>query len=188
MGEILDWSSMRNMSERLLKERTGEDLAVWNARVKQIRPADETSLRAWLTQQGVTGYAQSLLVMETFGYPDYLTTSANDLVNAQYADRPQLRPLYDAIIEAAASLGMVTVQARKTYVSLLTPRRTFARIQPTTRTRIDLALRLEKPQTDERLVPSRIQESMKWQVGLSTLADLDTVALGLLDEAYQENL
>jgi hypothetical protein len=188
MAEVLDWSSMRSMSERLLKERTGEDLASWNARVKQFKPADEGSLRAWLTQQEVTGYAQSLLVMETFGYPDYLTTSADDLVNAQYADRPELRPIYEAIIEAAASLRAVTVQARKTYVSLLTPRRTFARIQPTTRTRIDLALRLEKSQADERLVPSKIQETMKWQLGLSTLADLDDKALRLLEQAYQENL
>ncbi len=37
MGEILDWSSMRTMSERLLKERTGEDLAAWNARVQAIQ-------------------------------------------------------------------------------------------------------------------------------------------------------
>ncbi len=125
--------------------------------------------------------------METFGYPDYLTTPADELVNAQYADRAELRLIYEAIIKAAASLGAVTVQARKTYVSLLTPRRTFARIQPTTRTRIDLALRMEKPRTDERLVPSRIQESMKWQLGLSSLTDFDAVALGLLEQAYQEN-
>lgn len=187
MAEILDWSSMRSMSERLLKERTGEDLAVWNARVKQFHPADEASLRAWLTQQGVTGYAQSLLVMETFGYPDYLTTPADELVNAQYADRPNLRHIYEAIIKAAASLGTVTVQARKTYVSLLTSRRTFARIQPTTRTRIDLALRLEKPRADERLVPSTIQETMKWQVGLSTLTDLDDEVLSYLQQAYEAN-
>lgn len=187
MAEIQDWSSMRAMSERLLKERTGEDLTVWNGRVRQFNPTDEKSLRIWLQQQGVTGYAQSLLVMETFGYPAFLTTSADELVNSQYADRAQLRPIFDAIIEAATSLGAVTVQARKTYVSLLTPRRTFARIQPTTRSRIDLALRLDKPVADKRLVPSRIQETMKWQLGLSTMADLDDEALAYLQQAYEVN-
>jgi len=141
-----------------------------------------------LQQQGVTGYAQSLLVMETFGYPAFLTTSADELVNGQYADRAQLRPIFDAIIEAATSLGAVTVQARKTYVSLLTQRRTFARIQPTTRNRIDLALRLEKPVADERLVPSRIHETMKWQLSLSTMADLDAEALAYLQMAYEVNI
>jgi len=188
MAEIQDWSSMRVMSERLLKERTGEALEVWNGRVRQLNPTDEQSLRVWLQQQGVTGYAQSLLVMETFGYPAFLTTSADELINGQYADRAQLRPIFDAIIEAATSLGAVTVQARKTYVSLLTPRRTFARIQPTTRSRIDLALRLEKPGTDERLVPSKIHETMKWQLGLSTMADLDAKALAYLQQAYEANI
>jgi len=188
MAEIQDWSSMRGMMERLLKERTGEDLAVWNERVRQLQPTSENTLRIWLKEQGVTGYAQSLLVMETFGYPAYLTTSADELIKAQYADRPQLRPIFDAIIGAASGLGMVTVQARKTYVSLLTPRRTFTRIQPTTRNRIDLALRLEKPKADVRLVPSRIHETMKWQLGLSTMADLDDEALDYLQQAYQVNV
>lgn len=188
MAEIQDWSSMRTMSERLLKERTGEDLEAWNARVRQLNPADEKSLRIWLQQQDVTGYAQSLLVMETFGYPAFLTTSAEELVNNQYLDRAHLRPIFDAIIKAATSLGAVTVQARKTYVSLLTPRRTFARIQPTTRNRIDLALRLEKSDADKRLVPSRIQETMKWQLGLSTMADLDAEALAFLQQAYEANI
>jgi hypothetical protein len=29
--------------------------------------------------------------MERFGYPDFFIASANDLVDGQYADRPQLR-------------------------------------------------------------------------------------------------
>jgi hypothetical protein len=39
--------------------------------------------------------------MEQFGYPDFLLSSANELIDAQYADRPHLRPILEAIIEAA---------------------------------------------------------------------------------------
>src|SRR5512146_1728968 len=117
MPKIRDWQSMKEMSARLLKERTGEDLAAWMDRISQQSLADEKSLRNWLAQQGVTGYAQSLLVMEKFGYPDFMQASAGDLVDAQYADRQQLRPIYDAIIEAAVGLGDVIIQTRKTYVS-----------------------------------------------------------------------
>ena len=73
---------------RLLKERTGENVDAWNRRVKGKCFKDEKSLRAWLTEQGVSGYAQSLLVMERFGYPDFLLASAEQLIGARYADRP----------------------------------------------------------------------------------------------------
>src|SRR5713226_795248 len=121
MAQTRDWQGMRDMSSRLLKERTGEDVDTWNRRIKRERLSDAKSLRAWLTNQGVTGYAQSLLVMERFGYPDFLLASADELIEGQYADRPQLRPIFDAIIDAAAALGAVTIQARKTYVSLVSP-------------------------------------------------------------------
>jgi len=126
MAKKRDWESMQTMSARLLEERTGENVAAWNRRIKKERLDDEQSLRAWLSKHGVIGYAQSLLVMERFGYPDFLTATADELIDGQYADRPQLRPIFDAVIEAAARIGDVTIQARKTYISLVSPRRTFA--------------------------------------------------------------
>ncbi|TMA00205.1 MAG: hypothetical protein E6J92_10015, partial [Methanobacteriota archaeon] len=70
MAKIRNWEGMRAMSERLLEERTGKGVATWNRRIKKEGLDDEKSLRAWLTKQGVIGYAQTLLVMERFGYPD----------------------------------------------------------------------------------------------------------------------
>jgi Domain of unknown function (DUF5655) len=143
VAQTRDWQGMREMSARLLKQRTGADLETWNRRIQTVGFTEPQELRAWLTTQGVMGYAQSLLVMERFGYPDFLLASADELIQGQYADRPRLRPIFDSIIDAAAGLGEVVVQTRKTYISLVTPRRTFARVQPTTRQRLDLGLRLE---------------------------------------------
>src|SRR5690348_5210117 len=103
MAENRSWRHMWEMSARLLKVRTGEDVETWNRRVSERNPADEAELREWLTEQGVTGYAQSLLVMERFGYPDFLTASAEELIDGQYKDREQLRPIFDAIIAALSS-------------------------------------------------------------------------------------
>jgi hypothetical protein len=178
---------MQELSARLLEERTGEDVTIWNRRIAQERFKDEKSLRAWLTKQGVTGYAQGLLVMERFGYPDFLLASANELIDGQYADRPQLRPIFEALLEAAADLGEVTVQARKTYVSLVTARRTFARIQPTTKSRVDLALRLEGHKPGGRLQSSKIHETMRFQISLASPDDLDSEVLNWLREAYDQN-
>ena len=48
-----------------------------------------------------------------------LVADAEDLIARQYADRPHLRPIFDAVIAALPALpGPVTVQARGTLVSL----------------------------------------------------------------------
>jgi hypothetical protein len=179
---------MHDLSARLLKERTGENVATWNRRIAKEQLNDEKSLRAWLTKQGVAGYAQSLLVWERFGYPDFLLASADDLIDGQYGDRPQLRPIFDALIDAAVGLGEVTIQTRKTYVSLVTPRRTFARVQPTTKSRVDLALRLEGHKPDGRLQPSKIHETMRLQISLASVDDIDSELLNWLQEAYDQNI
>ena len=176
------------MSARLLKERTGEDVDAWNQRIKKERFNDENALRVWLTRQGVTGYAQSLLVMERFGYPDFLLASADELVEGQYEDRPHLRPIFNAIIDAAAGLDDVTIQARKTYVSLVSPRRTFARVQPTTKNRVDLGLRLDGEKPGGRLQPSKIHETMRLQISFTTRDEVDSEALDWLQRAYDQNL
>jgi hypothetical protein len=175
------------MSARLLKERTGAGVDTWNRRIRMESLDTETELRSWLTKQGVAGYAQSLLVMERFGYPDFLVASADELIDGQYSDRTRLRPIYDAIIAASAALGHVTVQARKTYVSLVSPRRTFARVQPTTKSRVDLALRLKGAKPGRRMQASKIHETMPIQIGLTTPQDVDSEVLGLLRRAYDEN-
>ena len=187
MAKIRDWKSMNDLSARLLKERTGEDVATWNRRIAQEQFHDEKSLRTWLTEQGVTGYAQSLLVMERFGYPDFLLASADDLIDGQYADRAGLRPIFEALINAAAGLGEMTIQTRKTYVSLVTPRRTFARIQPTTKSRVDLALRLKGHKPRGHLQPSKIHETTPLQISLTSVDDIDAEVLHWLQEAYDQN-
>lgn len=172
MGNVLDWSRSREMWIRVLEKQTGEGLEHWNRRVGAENFKDEKSLRAWLTQQGVKGYAATLLVMERFGYPDFLTASADELIDGQYADCPHLRPIYDAIIDAVMGIGAVTIQARKTYVSLLTPRRTFARVQPATKNRVDVGLRLEGQKPSGRLRPSKIHETMTLQISLNSVRRL----------------
>ncbi len=188
MVQIRDWQSMKDMSARLLQERTGANVAAWNQRIQDQPLKDEQTLRTWLTEQGVTGYAQSLLVWERFGYPEFLQSSADELIQGQYVDRPQLKPILEAILNAALGLGDVTIQARKTYVSLVTPRRTFARVQATTKQRVDLGLRLEGQSPGGRLQPSKIHETMPVQISLTKVGDVDAELLDWLQKAYDQNL
>jgi hypothetical protein len=188
MLKVLDWRQSRAQWADALERTTGQTLATWNQRIRVLNFKDEGSLRAWLGLEGVTGYPQMLLVMEQFGYPDYMRASASRLIRAQYADRQHLRAVYDAILETVSTIGDVTVQARKTYVSLVGPRRTFARVQPTTRKRVDLMLRIAAPPRPAgRLRPSRVHDDMPVQVSLTTPADVDREVTEWLRLAYRES-
>ena len=66
------WQELCEWCARLLQARTGQGVAAWNERIAAAtlqNRADEAALRRWLSSEGVTGYAQALLVWETFGYP-----------------------------------------------------------------------------------------------------------------------
>jgi hypothetical protein len=185
------WQEMREQEIGWLIERTGEGLETWNGRVVESGLADESSLRAWLSSQGVTGYPAMLLVMERFGYPDYLQATADELIDGQYADRPELRPILDTVLGLLPTLGDVEVQARKTYVALITPKRTFAAVQPTTKKRVDLGLRLtaDVPAGDRlELAPRFGQSSVTHKIGLTAAEDVDEWVEGWLSRSYEMNV
>jgi uncharacterized protein DUF5655 len=185
------WQEMREQEIRWLIERTGDGLETWNARVLESGLNDEASLRAWLTEKGVTGYPAMLLVMERFGYPDYLQATADELIDGQYADRPELRPILDTILGLLPSVGQVEVQARKTYVALISPKRTFAAVQPTTKKRVDLGLRLtadQQPSGRLERAPNFGQSSVTHKIGLASAEDIDAEVEGWLRRGYELNV
>ena len=186
MTTIRSWQENRAMWVRVLENQTNQKLDCWNQLVRETPITDENELRTWLTDRGVTGYAQTLLVMERFGYPDFLTATADELIDQQYADRSHLRAIYEAIVNAARECGEIIIQARKTYVSLVAPRRTFARIKPL-RNQVDLGLRLEQCEPVGRIEPSRIHHTMRVQIGLTSPQDVDAEVQYLLAQAYLEN-
>lgn len=178
---------MREGFVRQLRARTGVPLARWNRRVRDSGASDEASLRVWLRGQGVTGYPQNLLVMERFGYPDFFQRSSDELIAGQYTDRPTLRPILDAILARARDWEDVEVQARKTYVCLLTAGRTFARVQATTRSAVDLALRIAGATPSVRWTRATVHESMQLQRRLTSVGDVDRECEALLRTAYEQN-
>ena len=116
-----------------------------------------------------------------------MTAGADELIEAQYADRPQLRPVFDAVLAALPALGQVTVQARKTLVSLVGPRRTFAVVQATTKSRVDLGLRLDSAKPGGRLLAARDIGAANLRIPLTGPGDVDDEVLGWLRRAYDEN-
>jgi len=193
MAESKTPRSWREMYERIaaqISRETGTDIAGWNARIREWGPSDAGSLKAWLNDQGVEGYPAMLLGYETFGYPDYLQASADELIDGQYRDKPAIRPIYDRLIARLPKVGEVEVQARKTYVALIGPKRTFASIQPTTRTRVDIGLRFDDASQANGLETAKSigQSSMTHKLALSSAEDVNPETVGWLRRAYEANL
>jgi Family of unknown function (DUF5990)/Domain of unknown function (DUF5655) len=120
--------------------------------------------------------------------PEYLSAEAVRLIDGQYADRPHLRPILDEVLAALPALGPVTVEARRTIVSLVTPRRIFAVVQATTKNRVDLGLRLDGPSPPGgRLQPAKNLGPATVRIPLTEPAGFDDEALGWLRLAYEQN-
>ena len=130
------------------------------------------------------GQADGAAQSSDAGQPD-----AGELIEGQYADRPQLRPILDAVLALLPALGPATVQARKTIVSLVSPRRTFAVVRATTKDRVDLGLRL-----DDAGLGGRLQSAKGIGGGGATVRialrrpeDIDDEVRDLMRRAYGEN-
>jgi predicted transport protein len=117
-----------------------------------------------------------------------LAESDAQMLDNQYVGKAHLRPLYDRLMEIMQSFGEdVTPGVRKTYVALKRKKQ-FAIIQASTKTRMDVGLKLKGT-----AVTTRLQEagnfgsgSVTHKVALSSLADIDDELLHWLQMAYKQ--
>lgn len=187
----LPWGAIRLWEIGMLQQSTGSGLEPWLARIQELDPPNERVLREWLATEGVSGYPRALLVHETFGYPDSTVRAADELIDAQYADRPALRPILDAILLYAGDLDEVSIQTRTSHVALTGPQRTFAVVQPTTRHRVDLGLRIAMPEgaPSTRLRPAtELGADFPARIPLTSASQVDSEVAAWLKHAYDATL
>jgi hypothetical protein len=60
--DVRTWQGMRDWSAELLEKRPGRNVEAWNRLIGRRRFQNQAALRGWLTEMGVTGYGQMLLV------------------------------------------------------------------------------------------------------------------------------
>jgi hypothetical protein len=197
MVDAKDWREMHDWSAQLLKRQTGQGVEDWNLRIHETGITSRDELQHWLKTRNINGYAQQLLIMERFGYPEFLLKTAEELVDEQFADRQHLRPVFDELIEAGVGIahqGLVEVQARKNFVTLRTKRRKFAVVKPSTKTRVDLGLRIVEMNSGHAQFAARLQsakllrdDTMTHRIALTRLEDVDDEVCYWLAVAYQQN-
>ena len=170
-----------------MPEKTGKALGDWI----QILAASGLErhgeiLKLLKGEHGVThGYANTishLYRQQAAGGPP----AEQDLIAAQYAGaKADLRPIYDAVLQAVEKFGAdVEIAPKKTYVSLRRSKQ-FAIVKAATKTRIDLGLNLKGVDATERLEQGKIFSGMcSHLVKITSPAEVDAEVVGWLQEAY----
>lgn len=183
------WQSMVDSNQALLLRKSGHDVRWWAERARAAGLKNDAELREWMREEhGITGYAQYAVSWEMFGYPDFMLRDADELLDAQYAGHPELRPIADALLAWAAGTDGVEIQLRKGYVSLHSPRRKFAQVARTTKTTVDVTLRLDAPaQGRLEAVKARADDPFTRRLRLKTASEVDDEALAILQSALEQN-
>ena len=171
-----------------LPEKTGKDLKAWLAVVKKMKLDKHGAIvKALKADHGVThGYA-NLIAHHALAAAAPAAGGDDDLVAAQYqGPKAELRPIYDAVVAAAAKLGKdVEVSPKKTYVSLRRSKQ-FAIVKASTKTRVDLGFNLKGVAAKGRLGKSKaFGEMCSHQVALGAKKDVDAEVKKWLKQAYE---
>lgn len=168
-----------------MKEKTGKTLEEWLAITQPVGLEKHGQIVKFLkSDHGITHGFANLVAHKTLEAK--VPTESQDLVEIQYANKPNLKPIYDALIAIAQNLGSdMNLSPKKAYVSLRAKKQ-FALIQPSTKTRVDLGINLPGKDPVGRLEKSGSFNAMvSHRVRLTDVADVDDEIKSFLKEAYE---
>ena len=180
---------MVDSSQALLLRKSGHDVQWWAEQGRSAGVKNDAELREWMRREhGITGYAQYAVSWEMFGYPDFMLRDADELLDGQYRDHPNLRPIANTLLAWAAAHPDVDIQMRKGYVSLHSSRRKFAQVTRANNTAVDVTLRLEAA-VGERLKAVKVREGdfFDRKVRLTSEDQVDQEFLDFLETALEQN-
>ena len=175
--------------EKGLLEKTGKPLSHWVEVVKQSGIEKHSAIIKYLkTEHDFThGYANFVAMKAREA--DAASANPDDLIAAQYSKgKEQLKPIYELLVEQISGMGEeIEFVPKRASVSVKTKKQ-FALIQPSTKTRIDLGLKLRNKPIGERLQGSGPFGSMcTHRVQLFSIDDVDEELLEWIREAYAES-
>ncbi len=172
-----------------LESKTGRSLEAWLEELSDHVESKHGQIVKWLkSEHGVThGFANLIAHSFRSARSTVEGEEADDPVALQYRGKEALLPIYRALVAHAQSLGAdVELAPKKSYVSLRRGRQ-FALVQPSTKSRVDLGLRLDGAEPAGRLEASGSFNSMvSHRVRLSSVDDVDAEVKGWMEAAYRD--
>jgi predicted transport protein len=174
--------------EKGLLEKTGKSLDHWIKVVQATKIEKHGEIIKFLkTEHGFThGFANFVSLKARAA--DAASFNEKDLIATQYKGKESLKPIYELILSEVKKFGDdVEVATKKTNVSLKTKKQ-FALVQPSTKTRIDLGLKLKGKEPQGRLENSGPFGAMcTHRIKLSQVSEVDAEVINYLKEAYEQS-
>lgn len=171
-----------------IKIKFGKPLEAWIKILKKEKIEKHTDILKYLKEKhGFThGYA-NLVSLKLRKTDAGSVENQNDLITDQYKEKENLKPIYDKILKEVLKFGNdIEIAPKKAAVSLRRKRQ-FALIQPSTKTRIDLGLKLKDMEIKGRLENSGPFGTMcTHRVKLAEPKEVDKEVITWLKEAYKK--
>lgn len=174
--------------EKGLLEKTGKPLADWLKIVKEQKLEKHGEMIKFLkSEHGFThGFAN--FVAHKTRESDSSFFDEDELVNSQYSKgKEHLKPIYEKLKKEISKFGKdIEFIPKKVSVSVKRKYQ-LALIQPSTKTRIDLGLKLKGKEIGDRLEGSGPFGSMcTHRVQLTDISQVDAELLNWIKEAYEK--
>jgi hypothetical protein len=180
-----------------LNEKTGRSIEEWLKLVHKAAPPTEKERRAWLKSEHGLPTISAMRIAERaggkggeMGDPETYLRAAERYVDAMFAGKDALRPIYDALLKLGFGLGKdVKACPCQTMVPLYR-KHVFAQIKPTTRTRIDLGFALGARPAEGRLIDTggyAKKDRITHRIPISSLAEIDDEVKHWLRTAFEED-
>jgi len=165
-----------------IPEKTGKTLAEWKALIAKAGIEKHGQIVKFLkTEHSVTHGFANLISAKARE-----TAEEIDLIAAQYSGaKSSLRPLHDAIVRYAKTLGGDVELAPKKTSHSLRRKKQFALIIPATKTRIDLGLALKGDAPVGRL--ENYNAMCSHRVRLESITAFDDEVKAWMKEAYSRS-
>ncbi|MBO6797997.1 DUF4287 domain-containing protein [Maricaulis sp.] len=168
-----------------MPEKTGKSLEEWVGLLGPVGTRKHGELMKVLKGDHGLSHGYANLVAHTARDSMPSNDKPDDPVATQYAGKEALKPVYDALIAAVSAFGGdVEIAPKKAYVSLRRAKQ-FALIQPTTKSRVDVGIKLKDVEPGDRLEASGSFNSMvTHRVRTANVHDIDDELKAWLKTAY----
>jgi hypothetical protein len=182
--------SMEETWAARLPKKTGKTLEEWVRLLQRSGPATEKERREWLKREHNIGTNYATFIAERSvgrnSAEEYEDPEA--LVEAMFAGKESLRPIYERLLRLGKSLGKdVKACPCKTIVPLYR-KHVFAQLKPSSKTRIDLGFALKDTPVSGRLIDTggfAKKDRITHRIPIASEADIDDEVKRWLRKAYE---
>ncbi len=180
-----------------LRDKTGRDLEEWLAFIVKEGPDTEDERREWLKSSFKLGTNYAIWLAERSvgkvnweDTPESYLAIAPKYVDAMFAGKESLRPIYERLLTLGKELGNdVKFCPCKTIVPFYR-KRVFAQVKPATKTRIDLGFALADTKATGRLIDTggfKKKDRITHRIPISNIDEIDDEVKHWLRMAYERD-